>query len=52
MLGSERRYDYTARGTAVNLAARLCEEAADGEILLSPRAFATVESRVAAEPAD
>ncbi len=43
MVGSEGRYDYTASGTAVNLAARLCDEAADGEILLSPRAFAAVE---------
>jgi class 3 adenylate cyclase len=43
MVGSEGRYDYTASGTAVNLAARLCDEAADGEILLSPRACAAVE---------
>jgi class 3 adenylate cyclase len=51
MVGSEGRYDYTASGTAVNPAARLCEEAAEGEILLSPRAFAAVEGRAAAEPA-
>jgi class 3 adenylate cyclase len=38
MVGSAGRYDYTASGTAVNLAARLCDKAADGEILLSPRA--------------
>jgi class 3 adenylate cyclase len=43
MVGSEGRYDYTASGTAVNLAARLCDEAVDGEILISPRAFAAVE---------
>ncbi len=35
----------------MNLAARLCDRAADGEILLSPRAFAAVEDRIAAEPA-
>ena len=49
MVGSEGRYDYTASGTAVNLAARLCDEAADGEILLSPRAYAAVEDQFAAE---
>ena len=49
MVGSEGRYDYTASGTAVNLAARLCDEAADGDILLSPRAFAAVEDDFTAE---
>ena len=34
---------------AVNLAARLCDGAADGEILLSPRAYAAVEDQFAAE---
>ena len=43
MVGSEGRYDYTASGTAVNLAARLCDQAKDGEILLSPRAQVAVE---------
>jgi hypothetical protein len=38
-----------ASGTAVNLAARLCDEAADGEILLSPRAYAAVEDDFTAE---
>jgi len=49
MVGSAGRYDYTASGTAVNLAARLCDEAADGEILLSPRAYAAVEESCRAE---
>ena len=44
LVGSEGRYDYTASGTTVNLAARLCDEAADGEILLSPRACTAVEA--------
>jgi len=43
MVGFEGRFDYTASGTAVNLAARLCDEAQDGEILLSPRAAIAVE---------
>ena len=43
MVGSEGRYEYTASGTAVNVAARLCDQAQDGEILISPRAFAAVE---------
>lgn len=43
MVGYEGRYDYTASGTAINLAARLCDQARDGEILLSTRACTAVE---------
>lgn len=43
MVGFEGRFDYTASGTAINLASRLCDEAEDGEILLSPRASIAVE---------
>lgn len=43
MVGSGGRFDYTASGTAVNLAERLCGEAQDGEILISPRARNAVE---------
>ncbi len=50
MVGSQGRYEYTASGTTVNVAARLCDEAADGEILLSPRAFADVEGDFEIEP--
>ena len=46
MVGFEGRYDYTANGSVVNLAARLCDEAGDGEILLSTRAYVAVEDRV------
>ena len=49
MVGSAGRFEYTASGTTVNLAARLCDEAADGEILLSPRAYAAVEDNFEAE---
>ncbi len=51
VFGSADRYDYTASGTAVNLAARLCDQASDGEILLSPRAYQAVEDAVVVEPA-
>lgn len=50
MVGTGGRYDYTASGTAINLASRLCDEAADGEILLSPRAAVAVEDRFALAP--
>ncbi len=46
MVGSGGRFEYTASGTVVNLAARLCDEAADGEILVSPRAAAAVDGTV------
>jgi len=45
MVGFEGRFDYTASGTAINLASRLCDEAEDGEILLSPRAAIAVEDK-------
>jgi class 3 adenylate cyclase len=51
MVGFEGRYDYTANGNTVNLAARLCDVAADGDILLSARAYAAVEERVEVDPA-
>lgn len=50
MVGFEGRFDYTASGTAINLAARLCDEAEDGEILLSPRAGIAVEDVFLVEP--
>ncbi len=49
MVGFEGRFDYTASGTAINLAARLCDEAQDGEILLSPRAHTAVEDEFSVE---
>ncbi|NNE25196.1 MAG: GAF domain-containing protein [Rhizobiales bacterium] len=49
MVGSKGRYDYTASGTAVNLAARLCDRAEDGQILLSPRAYTAIEDDFRAE---
>jgi class 3 adenylate cyclase len=43
IVGYEERSDYTASGTAINVASRLCEMAEDGEILLSIRAAIAVE---------
>ena len=48
-IGFEERVDYTAIGTVTNLAARLCGEARDGQILLSKRVAAAVEGGVALE---
>ena len=45
-IGFERRVDYAAVGSVVNLAARLCSEAGDSAILLSPRARARLGDRV------
>jgi adenylate cyclase len=42
-IGFEGRFDYAAIGPVSNLASRLCDEAADGEILLSQRALAAIE---------
>ena len=49
MVGSAGRFDYTASGTSVNTAARLCDMAGNDEILISPRAWAAVEGDVEAE---
>ena len=43
-LGFEGRYDYSAIGSVVNLAARLCGEAGDGQILVDSQVQSTVES--------
>jgi GAF domain-containing protein len=51
MVGFEGRYDYTASGTAVNLASRLCDQAADQEILLSQRAASALEGVAEVESA-
>lgn len=48
-IGFEDRFDYTAIGAVINLAARLCGEAADGQILTSGRLAAAVEPLVDAE---
>jgi class 3 adenylate cyclase len=48
-IGFDRRFDYGAVGSVVNLAARLCAEALGGQILLSERAYGMVADLVEAE---
>jgi adenylate cyclase len=42
-IGFAERMDYTAIGTVTNLAARLCAEAKDGQILISSRVATAIE---------
>ena len=49
LIGFAQRLDYTAIGTVTNLAARLCGEAADGEILLTRRVAMATEPACIAE---
>jgi len=49
-VGFEGRYDYAAIGTVTNLAARLCDTAASGQIMIAPRVRAAVEHLVEMEP--
>ena len=50
-IGFEGRFDYAAVGTVVNLAARLCGEAQDGQIFIDRKVQSAVESFAATEPA-
>ncbi len=43
-IGFADRFDYSAIGTVTNLAARLCDEAADGQILVTRRIAAAIDS--------
>ncbi|MEA2640905.1 MAG: hypothetical protein QOF51_2299, partial [Chloroflexota bacterium] len=49
-IGFEGRYDYGAIGSVTNLASRLCDEAASGQILIGQRVFGEVEDLVEIEP--
>jgi class 3 adenylate cyclase len=42
-IGFEGRFDYAAIGTVTNLSARLCQEARDGQILVSQQVHAEIE---------
>ena len=45
-IGYEGRLDYTAIGSVVNLASRLCASAEDGQILIDPAAAAEIRHSV------
>ena len=48
-IGFEGRFDYGAIGMVTNVAARLCAEAADGQILVNQRVCAAVEDGIELE---
>jgi adenylate cyclase len=47
-IGFEQRREYTAIGSVINLASRLCDEARPGQIVVGQRAFSAVEQYVEA----
>jgi class 3 adenylate cyclase len=49
-IGFEGRFDYGAIGSVTNMASRLCDEAAAGQILISRRVWSTIEGLVEVEP--
>jgi adenylate cyclase len=49
--GFEGRWDYSAIGSVVNLAARLCDEAKGGQILINRRLRATLDDAAQIAPA-
>lgn len=51
LIGFEGRFDYSAIGTVVNLAARLCGEARNGQILIDGKVLSAIESVAETQPA-
>lgn len=49
LVGFKGHSEYTAIGNVVNVAARLCDRAADGQVLLGRRAYDDVAAQVQAE---
>jgi adenylate cyclase len=49
LVGFEGRFDYCANGSVVNLAARLSDEALDGQILINQRTFTAIGDHVEVE---
>jgi class 3 adenylate cyclase len=49
-VGYEGRFDYTAIGSVVNLAARLCEKAQADEILVDGKVRTAIENVMKTEP--
>ena len=52
-IGFNKRMEYTAIGSVINLASRLCGAAADGEVIVSKRVLSGLETSVdVAEPVE
>jgi adenylate cyclase len=51
LIGFEGRFDYSAIGTVVNLAARLCGEARNGQILIDGKVLSAIEAVAETQPA-
>lgn len=51
-LGFEERFDYTAIGDTVNVAARLLAIAREGQILIGPQTYAAVCDHIRTRPVD
>jgi adenylate cyclase len=49
-IGFEQRREYTAIGSVINLASRLCDEARPGQIVIGQRAFSSIEQHVESTP--
>jgi adenylate cyclase len=49
-IGFDGRSDYAAIGAVTNLASRLADDAAGGQVLITQRLYAEVEAEVEAEP--
>jgi len=49
-VGFDGRSDYAAIGSVTNLASRLADEAAGGQVLVTQRLYAEVEEHIVAEP--
>ncbi len=50
-VGFEGQFHYMAIGSVANLASRLCDQAKDGQILITQRVYADVEDMAEVEPA-
>lgn len=50
MIGFAERVDYAAIGPVTNLASRLCDEARDGQILISQEVYMALAERLEVEP--